>query len=73
MLRGRRSALRVRVESGKSLITFKGPVQPAEIKMRDELETVVGDGPLVLTILEASASRSGSGIRSTARSSPSTT
>ena len=53
MLRGRRSALRVRVESGKSLITFKGPVQPAEIKMRDELETVVGDGPLVLTILES--------------------
>ena len=53
MLRGRRSALRVRVESGKSLITFKGPVQPAEIRMRDELETVVGDGPLVLTILES--------------------
>ena len=53
MLRGRRSALRVRVESGKSLITFKGPVQPAAIKMRDELETVVGDGPLVLTILES--------------------
>ena len=29
MLRERRSVLRVRVESGKSLITFKGPVQPA--------------------------------------------
>jgi adenylate cyclase class IV len=36
----------------ENLITFKGPVQPAEIKMRDELETVVGDGPLVLTILD---------------------
>ena len=52
-LRERRCVLRVRVESGKSLITFKGPVQPAEIKMRDELETVVGDGALVLTILES--------------------
>jgi adenylate cyclase class 2 len=37
----------------QGLITFKGPVQPAEVKRRDELETVVGDGPLVLTILES--------------------
>jgi len=52
MLRCRRSALRVRMESGKSLLTFKGPVQPSALKVRAELETIVGDGPLVLRILE---------------------
>ena len=30
LLRRRRSALRVRMESGKSLLTFKGPVQRSE-------------------------------------------
>jgi adenylate cyclase class 2 len=52
MLRRRDSALRVRMESGKSLVTFKGPVQPAAMKVRDELETVVGDGPLLLSMFE---------------------
>jgi adenylate cyclase class 2 len=47
-----RSVLRVRMESGKSLLTFKGPVQPSNMKLREELETVVGDGPLLLGILE---------------------
>ena len=47
-----RSVLRVRMESGKSLLTFKGPVQPSNMKLREELETVVGDGPLLLRILE---------------------
>ena len=51
-LRRRRCVLRVRVESGKSLLTFKGPVQPSFVKMREELETVVGDGTLVLRVLE---------------------
>src|SRR5258706_8150434 len=51
-MRGRRCALRVRMESGKTLLTFKGPVQPALVKVREELETVVGDGPLLLRILE---------------------
>jgi len=48
----RRCVLRVRIESGKSLLTFKGPVQPSVVKLREELETVIGDGPLVLRILE---------------------
>ena len=48
-----RCVLRVRLESGKSLLTFKGPVQPSVMKLREDLETVVGDGPLVLRILEA--------------------
>ena len=51
-LRGRRSALRVRVDGGRSLLTFKGPVQPARVKVREELETVVGDGHLLLHIFE---------------------
>ena len=52
-LRRQRCVLRVRVESGRSLLTFKGPVQPSTMKERDELETVVGDGSLVVHMLEA--------------------
>lgn len=52
MLRRRRSVLRVRLESGKSFLTFKGPVQIAPLKVREELETIVGDGPLLLRIFE---------------------
>ncbi|HEY6213360.1 MAG TPA: class IV adenylate cyclase [Vicinamibacterales bacterium] len=51
-LRLRRCVLRVRVESGKSFLTFKGPVQPSILKVRDELETVVGDGTVLLRVLE---------------------
>jgi adenylate cyclase class 2 len=47
----RRSALRVRTEGSKSLLTFKGPVQPSALKIREEHETVVGDGEVLLTIL----------------------
>jgi adenylate cyclase class 2 len=51
-LRRRRCVLRVRLENGKSRITFKGPVQPSEMKLRDELETIIGDGVLLLRIFE---------------------
>src|SRR3954454_19265864 len=51
-LRRRRSALRVRVDGGRSLLTFKGPVQPARVKVREELETVVSDGHLLLHLFE---------------------
>jgi adenylate cyclase, class 2 len=51
-LRRRRCVLRVRVECGKSRITFKGPVQPGTMKVREELETMVGDGALLLRIFE---------------------
>ena len=51
-LRRRRCVLRIRVENGKSQITFKGPVQPSVMKLRDELETVVGDGGLLVDIFE---------------------
>src|SRR3982751_6955173 len=50
-LRQRRCVLRVRIECGKSRLTFKGPVQPGIMKLREELETVVGDGDVVLRVL----------------------
>jgi adenylate cyclase class 2 len=51
-LRSRRSILRIRMECGKSFITFKGPVLPSAVKTREELETVGGDGPLLISIFE---------------------
>src|SRR5512134_1513935 len=49
-LRTRRCVLRVRMECGKSRVTWKGPVQPAAVKVREELETVIGDGEILLRI-----------------------
>ena len=51
-LRRRRCVLRVRTEAGKSRLTFKGPVQPATVKAREELETVVGDGTVLQRVFE---------------------
>lgn len=51
-LRRRRCVLRIRLENGNSRITFKGPVQPSDMKLRDELETIVGDGVLLLGVFE---------------------
>jgi adenylate cyclase class 2 len=48
----RRCVLRVRNEGGKSLLTFKGPVQPGPVHSREEHETVVSDGDTLLTILQ---------------------
>ena len=52
MLRRRRCVLRIRTEAGKSLLTFKGPVQPGAVKIRDEYETVVADGEVLRHVLE---------------------
>lgn len=52
-LKARRCVLRVRVESGRSLLTFKGPVQASPMKLREEIETIVGDGETMLRCLEA--------------------
>jgi adenylate cyclase class 2 len=52
ILRRRRCVLRVRTESGKSLLTFKGPVQPGTMKVREEFETVVADGMVLQIVLE---------------------
>ena len=51
-LRQRRCVLRVRVEPGRSILTFKGPVQPSPMKLREERETVVGDGDAMLRLFE---------------------
>lgn len=51
-LRRHRSTLRVRSECGKALLTFKGPVIPAAVKIREEHEIVVSDGQALRTILE---------------------
>jgi adenylate cyclase class 2 len=51
-LRRRRCVLRIRIESGKSLLTFKGPVQPSRVKVREEIETVIGDGETLLRCFE---------------------
>jgi len=51
-LRSSRCALRVRVEPGRCWVTFKGPPQPSVMKLREELETSVGDATLTLAILE---------------------
>jgi adenylate cyclase class 2 len=48
-----RSALRVRHEGGRSLLTFKGPPQPGRMKLREEHETAVGDGQTLMHILDA--------------------
>lgn len=48
----RRCVLRVRNENGKSLLTFKGPVRPGPMKLREEHETVVADGDTLLVILQ---------------------
>jgi len=53
MLRRRGCALRVRSESGRSLLTFKGPVQPGIVKTREEHETVVSDGDVMTRVLES--------------------
>lgn len=50
-LRRRRCVLRVRTENGKSRLTFKGPVQPSAMKLREEVETVVGDGEVLVRVL----------------------
>ena len=53
LLVGSGCALRVRTESGGARVTFKGPVEPSTHKLRDELETRVGDAEVLLQILAA--------------------
>ncbi|MCC7126277.1 MAG: class IV adenylate cyclase [Acidobacteria bacterium] len=52
-LRAARSALRLRREGHESRVTFKGPPEPGVMKVREELETTVGDAEVMQTVLEA--------------------
>jgi adenylate cyclase class 2 len=49
-LERRGCVLRVRRDGEHAAITFKGPVIPSEMKLREELETVVGSADLLLRV-----------------------
>lgn len=51
-LKARRSALRLRRDNGKAKLTFKGPVQPDAMKVREELETTIADADVVQRVFE---------------------
>jgi adenylate cyclase class 2 len=57
LLSARRQVLRVRVEEGRSFVTFKSPAEHPTMKLREELETHVGDGALLVAILERAGFR----------------
>jgi adenylate cyclase class 2 len=44
--------LRVRFDGDCSRVTFKGAPAPGSMKVREEIETTVGDGKLLLQLLE---------------------
>src|SRR5512132_1113993 len=52
-LRRKRCVLRVRMENGKSRLTYRGPVPQPCMSVREELETVVGDGEALLCVFGA--------------------
>lgn len=47
------SALRLRREGGRALLTFKGPVQAGPMKTREEIESAVDDADAVAAMLVA--------------------
>ncbi len=51
-LKVRGCVLRVRTEGGHSRITWKGPVLASTMKLREEFETSVGDGGVLLGVFE---------------------
>jgi adenylate cyclase class 2 len=50
-LRARRSVVRLRCEPDRAYVTFKGPVQPGPMKIREEQETEVGDPDVLRRVL----------------------
>ena len=52
LLRHRTCLLRIRMEAGQDHLTYKGPLQSSTMKVQEELETSVGDGVMLLHLLE---------------------
>ncbi len=51
-LSARQQVLRLRMEEGRGFVTFKSPAYHPTLKLREELETTVGDGQVLGDILE---------------------
>lgn len=51
-LRAARCTLRVRVEEGRCILTYKGAPQPSTMKLREEIETTVGEPENIFAVLE---------------------
>lgn len=51
-LSARQQVLRVRTEDGRCCVTFKSPAYHPTLKVREEVETAVGDGQVFCDILE---------------------
>lgn len=52
-IRTRRCVVRVRLTGKRDLFTYKGPPQPSELfKSREEIETTVEDGGVILKVFE---------------------
>jgi adenylate cyclase class 2 len=50
-LRARRAVVRLRREPDRAFLTYKGPVQPGPMKMREEQETEVADADVLRRVL----------------------
>jgi adenylate cyclase, class 2 len=57
VLSARSQVLRVRIEAGRSYVTFKSPAEHPTLKLREEIETGVEDGECLMTILLRSGFR----------------
>lgn len=52
-LYAKRSALRLRRDGERAIVTFKGPVEPGPMKMREEIESGVDNGDAIAAMLDA--------------------
>ena len=50
-LRAKRAVVRLRCEPDRAFVTYKGPVQPGPMKMREEQETEVADAEVIRRVL----------------------